>query len=179
MLGTERDLERPFERLLEVKLARELTQNASEWQVRNTARGGLSGGRWTKPDIVVATINTYLSKPTPELSLFGFELKTQVGFEVSSIYQAAAQTRFLHYAYVVLPHPDDDRWRLRLAPIRPHAEELGIGLIRLDDNHCSSAEVVLMGRRHSPHPQSVDHFIEERTPDLVPWVRTKLSSYRS
>ena len=55
MPGTERDLEQPFERLLEVALARELTQNAPEWQVRNTARGGLSGGRWTKPDVVVAT----------------------------------------------------------------------------------------------------------------------------
>ena len=107
MPATERDIEQPFERSLEIGLARELTQSASEWQVRNTARGGLSGGRWTKPDIIVATVNSYLSRPFPELSLYGFELKTQAGFELSSIYQAAAQTRFLHFAYVVVPHPKD------------------------------------------------------------------------
>ena len=175
MPGTERDLEQPFERLLEVALARELTQNAPEWQVRNTARGGLSGGRWTKPDIVVATVNTYLSRPIPELNLYGFELKTQAGFELSSIYQAAAQTRFLHFAYVVVPHPKDETWHLRLALVRAHAEELGIGLIRLDNDKATSSEIVLMGRRHRPHPQSVDHFIEERMPDLVEWVRAKLN----
>jgi hypothetical protein len=175
MAATERDLEQPFERLLEVGLARELIQNASEWQVRNTARGGLSGGRWTKPDIVVATIDCYLSRPIPELSLYGFELKTQAGFDLSSIYQAAAQTRFLHFAYVVVPHAKDERWELRVAPIRVHAEELGIGLIRLDGEAGTDYEVVLVGRRHHPHPQSVDHFIEERMPDLVEWVRAKLT----
>jgi hypothetical protein len=175
MTGTERDLEKPFERLLAMELARELTGDAAERQVRNTARGGLSGGRWTKPDIVLAAINIYLSKPVPELSLYGFELKTQAGFELSSIYQAAAQTRFLHFAYVVVPHPKDEKWQPRFAPIRAHAEELGIGLIRLDDHNATSSEVVLIGRRHHPHPQSVDHFIEERMPDLVDWVREKLS----
>jgi hypothetical protein len=174
MPATERDLEQPFGRLLEIGLARELTQSASEWQVRNTARGGLSGGRWTKPDIVVATINSYLSRPFPELNLYGFELKTQAGFELSSVYQAAAQTRFLHFAYVVVPHPKDNAWNLRLAAIRSHAEELGIGLIRLDSDAAKDYEVVLIGRRHQPHPQSVDHFIEERMPDLVEWVRSKL-----
>jgi len=175
MPATERELEAPFERLLEIGLARELTQGASEWQVRNTARGGLSGGRWTKPDIVVAAIHSYLSRPLPELSLYGFELKTQAGFELSSIYQAAAQTRFLHFAYVVVPHPKDEKWGLRLAPIRAHAEELGIGLIRLDSDSVADYEVVLAGRRHQPHPQSVDHFIEERMPGLVEWVRAKLA----
>jgi hypothetical protein len=175
MTGTERDLEKPFERLLEVQLARELTQSAPELEIRNTARGGLTGGRWTKPDIVVASVNRYLSLAVPLLSLYGFELKTQTGFELSSIYQAAAQTRFLHFAYVVVPHPEDQLWRSRLAQIRGHAEELGIGLIRLDDpSSAAGYEVVITGRRHHPHPQSVDHFIEERMPDLVDWVRDRL-----
>ena len=113
MTGTERDLEKPFERLLEVQLARELTQSAPELEIRNTARGGLTGGRWTKPDIVVASVDRYLSLAVPLLSLYGFELKTQAGFELSSIYQAAAQTRFLHFA-----------WRVDRGDFRRAQEEL-------------------------------------------------------
>lgn len=174
---SERDLEAPFARLLEKGLARELTQNAHELEVRNTARGGLGAGQWAKPDLVVASVCRYLSQPMPELSLYGFELKTRAGFDLSSIYQAAAHTRFVHFAFVVVHHPMDGVWPVRLSQVRLHAEELGIGVIRLEsDDDAGPCEVVLQGRRHRPHPQSVDHFIEERMPDLVKWVRAKLKA---
>jgi hypothetical protein len=174
---SERDLEEPFEHILETGLARELTRGAQDREVCNTARGGVAGGQWTKPDIVVASVRRYLSRAAPELSLHGFELKTREGFHASSLYQAFAHTRFFHYAYVVVNYPDDETWRIQVGEVRGLAEELGVGLIRMDRAHReSSVDVIVLARQQHPEPHRVDHFIEERMPDLAKWVRDRLRS---
>ena len=98
---SEFDLEGPFSLLLKTRLARELLQPSGappSWRVENTARGGPTSGQWSQPDVILACVRRYRSRAVPELELFGFELKTQRGFDVSSVHQALAHTQNYHQA---------------------------------------------------------------------------------
>lgn len=108
-------------RILERELSGRLTGNSPDTQVVNTARGNVVGGKWRKPDIVLLAIHKFISKPTPELPLTGFELKIANNFDVTSIYQAHAYTSFLHHAYVVVHFPNNDSWPSALADVRGHS----------------------------------------------------------
>ena len=153
MPGTGKGSRTAVRALIEVGLARELTQNAPEWQVRNTARGGLSGGRWTKPDIVVATVNAYLSRPIPELNLYGFELKTQAGFELSSSIRPQLKPVFCTLPTLSCHTPRTKNgyfvW-LRYALTRKSSES---ALIRLDDDKAIRSEIVLGASPSSASPK--------------------------
>jgi hypothetical protein len=111
----------------------------------------------------------------PELELYGFELKTETGFDISSVHQALAQTRYVHYSHVVVHCADDDVWEKRLADVRDQAQKYGIGVIRLKSIEATGPfEIVLLSARFEPTPRLVDVFLEDRAPDLLRWVATHL-----
>lgn len=173
---TERDLEEPLIHILERDLASRLTHNSPDVQVRNTARGQIGTGQWRQPDVVLTSISRYLSRHAPELALYGFELKLANNCDVSSVYQALAYTRFVHYSYLVVYHPLDEGWSRLLSEVGGHASEIGVGLIRLLRNSKDSGyDVVMPARKFEPQPYNVDQFISEQMSDLVNWVRQRMS----
>lgn len=166
-------LEQPFIRILERRLARELLRpsNSADWLVTNTARGGPASGKWAHPDVILTSIRRYRSKAVPELELFGFELKTARGFETSAVHQALAHLRYVHYSHVVVCCPDDDLWENKLAEVRFHAQAHGVGVIRLKSPfENADYEISIQARRSDPLPSAVDGFLEERLPDALGWI---------
>lgn len=174
-MTSERDLEIPMERILVRELSGRLTRNSPDTQVVNTARGNVVGGKWRKPDIVLLAIHKFISRPTPELTLTGFELKISNNFDVTSIYQAHAYTSFLHHAYVVVHYPNNDGWPSAVADIRGHAQELGIGIVRLISIEGDGKyELVLTSQRRDPQPHRTDEFITDQMPNHVAWLRERM-----
>jgi hypothetical protein len=174
-MTTERDLELPMVRILERDLSGRLSRNSPNTQVVNTARGNVVGGTWRKPDIVLLAIHKFVSRASPELTLTGFELKIANNFDVTSVYQAHAYTRFLHHAYVVVHYPTDISWPSALADIRGHAQELGIGIVRLTSiDGDGRYEIVLSSQRREPQPHRVDEFINDQLPGHVGWLRDRM-----
>jgi len=173
---SEQDLEEPFELLLRAQLGRELLQPpAMTSDVFNTARGGPAEGQWSRPDLVLACIRRYRSRATPELELYGFELKLESGFDVSAVHQALAHTRYVHYSHVVVHCPADDVWSQRLSELRAHAQNYGVGVIRLKRATPEAGyEIALHSSRFNPAPGSVDRFLEDRLPDAVDWIDQQL-----
>jgi hypothetical protein len=174
----ESDLERPFLTLLETRIARELLQPAivpPNWRIANTARGGPSVGQWSQPDLILISVRRYVSRAVPELELFGFELKTHQGFDVSAVHQALAHTRYVHYSHVVVHCPSDETWEHRLQDARYHAQRHGIGVIRLKA-HAPDAdfEIALHSERFNPAPGYQDDFLTGRLPGLFDWVQQQL-----
>lgn len=166
-------LEKPFVQILRTRLARELLKpsTSADWLINNTARGGPSSGKWAHPDVILTSIRRYRSRPAPELELFGFELKTSRGFEVSAVHQALAHLRYVHYSHVVVHCSDDETWEHKLSEARFHAQTHGVGVIRLlsaDEN--ADYEISIHARRANPLPSSVDRFLEERLPDALGWI---------
>ncbi len=178
----ESQLEEPFSVLLRTRLARELLQSAGtppNWQVQNTARGGPTSGQWSQPDVILACVRRYRSRAFPELELFGFELKTHRGFDISSVHQALAHTRYVHYSHVVVHCPADEIWEHRLAEVRYHAQKHGVGVIRLKAaDPGADFEIALYSARFEPAARSVDWFLEDRLPDLLTWIDSQLGKER-
>lgn len=172
---SEAQLEGPFTVLLRTNLARELLQSTGippVWRVENTARGGPAAGQWSRPDIILACIRRYRSRATPELELYGFELKTHTGFDVTAVHQALAHTRYVNYSHVVVHCPSDEVWEHRLADVRYHAQKHGVGVIRLKTSlPDADYEVALFSEQFDPTPRSVDYFLEDRLPHLLDWVQ--------
>lgn len=174
----ESQLEEPFTVLLKTRLGRDLLQPAGVppvWRVENTARGGPTAGQWSRPDVILACVRRYRSRAVPELELYGFELKTDAGFDVSSVHQALAHTRYVNYSSVVVHCPSDETWEHRLTDVRYHAQKHGIGVIRLKSAIPETDyDIALFSERFDPSPRAVDYFLEDRLPDLLDWVQTQL-----
>jgi hypothetical protein len=121
---------------------------------------------------VLTSVRRYRSRAVPELELFGFELKTARGFEVSAVHQALAHLRYVHYSHVVVHCPDDEFWEHRLSEARFHAQTHGVGVIRLLSQ--ADYEISIHARRGDPLPSSVDRFLEERLPNRLSWIDQRL-----
>ena len=172
---SEQELEEPFQDLLERQLFRKLVGSFTHKAIANTARRGVVGGQWAQPDIVALCIRRYLSQYAPELSLIGFELKTQKGVGIDSVHQAYAYSRFLHESYLVVAHDPSEAWSVLLAELMDHATSLGVGIIRINyESMHDDWKIESRARRYSPAPHLVDQFLRDRMPSYEQWIQERL-----
>ena len=162
----EQDIEPWFERYLWLNpqfLFDPLPQGLM-YVVQNTARVvGTQSGRWTRPDVCMATVTRYKYRPSAEFSLFTFELKMPSGTIAPSVFEALSHTANGHHAYLVLYLPEDAPENARLAHVLDQAQRHGVGLIRIRDPKTPATyERLLEARRYEPPPLSVDAFIDDR-----------------
>ncbi|MEQ1718953.1 MAG: hypothetical protein ABL907_23715 [Hyphomicrobium sp.] len=173
---TEQQLEAPFKGLLSRSVLKELIGTDCTRDIVHTARAGVSGGKWAHPDLVAVVIERHLSMAGPQLSLVGFELKTQKGFKADSFYQAFAYSRFLHRSYVVVCHEANDEWHWKLPEYQELATSLGVGLIRFNCEKIDKDwKVEVRARSFAPQPRKVDQFIHERMSSSVEWIKREMA----
>jgi hypothetical protein len=139
-----------------------------------------TGGKWTRPDVTLASCNRFKFVPGQQVELTTFEIKTFEGLDVTSVYEALAHRRSAHYSYVVAYVPETERLALRslLDRLCFDADNHGVGLILLsepDDYETWSFEVE--PGRNEPDPADLDNFIRTQTGDefkdrILGWCRT-------
>ena len=87
-----------------------------------------TGGKWTRPDITLASYNSYKYVPGKQMELNTFEVKTSDSLDVTAVYEALAHRRAAHYSCVLAHVPDSERFALEplLNRLCSDAEDHGV-----------------------------------------------------
>ena len=138
-----------------------------------------TGGRWTRPDITLATYSTYPFVPGKHFDVTTFEVKAHDSLDVTAVYEALAHRRVAHYSYVIVHVPDDARPALEdtLDDLTHEASEHGIGVVVLSapDNY-ETWEVWAEAERNDPDPSDLNDFLatqvtQEFKDQIMRWFR--------
>jgi hypothetical protein len=145
-----------------------------------TARQGKreTGGKWTRPDIAVATMTTLLYLPGKLFDVTTFEVKASDALDVTAVYEALSHRRAATRAYVWLHVPKSDSASEEvLSAINSEAKRHGIGVIVGSNPHdYDTWEEVVEAVRGEPDPQRLNDFIAVQFSagnknELLKWMR--------
>jgi hypothetical protein len=134
------------------------------WLVHTTARQGRrdTGGRWSRPDLVVVTQSVFPYVPGRHFDVITFEVKPADALDVTSIYEALAHLRAATKAYVLLHVPDAEAERLSstLTEVYAEAKRHGIGVIIFGNaGDFDSWDEVVEPIRQEPDPRRLNDFL--------------------
>ena len=120
-----------------------------------------TGGKWTRPDVVLISVGTYSYLPGKFVDIISFELKIESDFGVSGVFETAAHSRFATKSYYCVHLPQD--WNSdnpEYERIKAECERFGVGLIYFTDPEKYDTYAVLVEPdRRSPDPFDMDQFI--------------------
>lgn len=158
----EEDLYQPAATVLNSEWARE--KRLERWIVHTTARQGRrdTGGKWSRPDLVVVTQSVYPYVPGRHFDVITFEVKPSDGLDVTAVYEALSHLRAATKAYVLLHVPDAEAERLAgvLSEICSEAKKHGIGVITFNQpGDFSGWEEMVEPLRQEPDPRRLNDFL--------------------
>jgi hypothetical protein len=176
---TEADLYRPIIETLQTAWVED--HRLQSYVVYLTAHQGRrdTGGKWTRPDITIASSNIYTYVPGRSVEIRTFEIKTHDGFDITAVYEALAHRRAAHYAHLMIHAPTGERAGLEpvLERLIGDAQEHGVGLVIIGDAaDYRTWDIEVDARRSDPNPADVDAFIRTQTNDdfretILNWCR--------
>jgi len=149
--------------------------------VQLTAQQGsrTTGGKWSRPDIAIATVSTYPYLPGRHFDVITFEVKTADGIDITCVYEALAYLRSATRSYVLLHVPSDRSSQLDdlLVDVYAEAKKHGIGVITADrpDDYDTWEEVV-NPVRVDPDPRRLNDFLakqftKEQLEQIMKWFK--------
>jgi hypothetical protein len=156
----------PLEIILRDKWCKEL--RFDEFVIQITARQGRreTGGKWTRPDIVVVSVVSYLNLPGKHVDVITFEVKTHENFDVSSVYEALAHLRAATRAYLVVCVPKDNRDSLEpvIEVVTSECSRHGVGFIVVpgDISSYDTWEFLVDASPAQGNPARIDDFLERQ-----------------
>lgn len=135
-----------------------------------------TGGKWTRPDIVVIGVKAFPFIPNKYLDVTTFEVKKAGCWDVTSVYEALAHRRRSTQAYIWLYAPEqfDEE---KITPVRDAAKQHGIGImIGSNPSDFSTWEILVDAVRVTPDPYNLNEFIaqcvsDERKELLTKYIR--------
>lgn len=149
--------------------------------VEITARQGKkeTGGKWSRPDITVVSMTTYLYVPGKHFDVATFEVKPSNGFDVTAVYEALAHRRAATRAYVIVHVPEGtrDATRPTLDQLCDEAKRYGVGVITIENpvDYASWDEPV-EAVRIDPAPDRLSDFLSVQLSggakdEIVQWFK--------
>jgi len=158
----EEDLYEPAAAVLNREWPRE--KRLERWIVHTTARQGRreTGGRWSRPDLVVVTQSVYPYVPGRHFDVITFEVKPTETLDVTAVYEALAHLRAATKAYVLLHVPDAEAGRFAdaLSEICAEAKKHGIGVIVFNQpGDFAGWEEMVEPHRQEPDPRRLNDFL--------------------
>ena len=94
-----------------------------------TAHAGGQTGRWTKPDLCFVALWRHKFKPSWNLDLHGFEVKTRTGCDPTAVHEAHNHTSLVHFSHLVWHHPKWNEGDKLCREIIARCSRYGVGLI--------------------------------------------------
>lgn len=163
LVHDESDLYEPLKTLLNDDWGKEAKQTEDFFELRITAspRGRQrDSGQWSRPDLTLVEVSTYDYIPGSNLEITTFEVKRfDDAQNIASVYEAAAHSRWAHYAFLVAEAPDDkfefpERFISEL-------ERFRIGLMVIwRENGEWKFDVYTDAERLSPEPQEQESLLK-------------------
>ncbi len=99
--------------------------------VIDTSYKGPTKGTWRRPDFTVVNVIDLPLLGRRQIDVHSFELKTETGCTVPSVFEALSQARETHYAYLAWDLPEGSPRRADLPEIEDACTLHGIGLITM------------------------------------------------
>lgn len=161
----ERALYEPMKQVIDTAWAQDnrLEQHIVEITAHQGAR--MTGGRWTRPDITLASMRTFAYVPGKHFDVVTFEIKPCDTIDVTAIYEALAHRRAAHRAYALLHVPNERREHLDtlVMEVAAEAKRHGIGLVVANDPaDYSTWEELVEAVRHEPDPERLNDFLAQQ-----------------
>lgn len=157
----EKSLYSPFKSTIELKFTTDNGIKGSVCEDISSQGRRYTGGLWTRPDIVLISVNTYPYYPGKVMDVITFELKHHKNISVAGVFETAAQSRFATKSYfcVYLPagwdYQSEDYER-----IKNECERFGVGLISFSEpKDYDTWEVLVEPERKEPDPGEISNFI--------------------
>ena len=161
---TENELYEPMESVIRDWWAKDAGFDA--YFVETIAQQGRreTGGKWSRPDILVAAMTTYPWVPGKYLDVITFEVKPLDFIDITAVYEAVAHYRSAHRAYVLLHVPDSMANALEdtLSDLSEEAKRQGIGVIvAADPADWNTWDERIEPVRHEPEPKTAERLFGE------------------
>jgi hypothetical protein len=151
-------------RYLEMRFWRRLQlPDDAYWTVIDTSTGGALNGQWRRGDFTGVAIVPREVLRGSDVELYTFELKTAEGGNIAAVHEAQAQTRGLHYGYLVWHAPDRHAGQARLEAIGRECHRMGVGLIVFSDpQDLDTWEQTMPAAKQPTHDREIDEFLRTR-----------------
>jgi hypothetical protein len=111
LVGDEADLYEPFRKLLNDDWGAAAKESEDFFELRITAsprKWQRDSGQWSRPDLTLVEVTNFEYLPGSNLEVTTFEVKRYADvLNLASVYEAAAHSRWAHYAYLVAEAPEE------------------------------------------------------------------------
>lgn len=166
----EESLYEPIRQVLWGVRARDLRSSLLAAEIIARQGWRLTGGTWSRPDLVTIEVLNLLYVPNKILEVVTFEVKPADAIDVQCVYEALAHRRAATRAYVMLHIPKSSQVRLQetLDTVTSAARSHGIGVIHFSEpSDYDTWEEIAPAERIEPAPERLNAFIETQMPDGV------------
>jgi hypothetical protein len=138
-----------------------------------------TGGKWTRPDITLASYKTFAYVPGKHFDLVTFEIKPQDSIDITVVYEALAHRRAATRAFALLHVSEDKKDALEpvITEICSQAKQFGIGvIIARDPSDYDTWDEVVESVRNEPDPERLNDFLSQQVSQqfretVVRWFR--------
>jgi len=173
----EAPLYEPFQRVIQTGYVPD--NDLSPWVCEITAFQGRrnTGGLWTRPDVTLIAIQTFVYVPDKLFEVITFEIKPNIDSAMEGVFETAAHSAFAHRSYLAFPDSTDYDDNPLYDRIRDECERFGLGLILFEDvANWDTYTIEVASERKTPDPQAVNDFIKgqisEKSRDAIQrWFR--------
>lgn len=149
--------------------------------VQTTAKQGRhdTGGKWSRPDLIVVSVQSFQNLPGKFVDITTFEVKTHDNFDLTAVYEALAHLRAANRAYLLISRPRhlSDDLEERVESVAEEASRHGIGLIVAHDvTSYAEWHFRVDPQVNQPEPARLDEFLEtqvsaENKKQLHRWLK--------
>jgi hypothetical protein len=175
--AAEADLYSPFRSAIENGYVPD--NDLKPWICEITAFQGRrnTGGRWTRPDVVLVAIQTFAYVPDKVFEVITFEIKPDLGTALDGVFEAAAHSAFAHRSYLAFPDSKEYDNSPLFDRITDECTRFGLGLILFEDvGNWDTYDFQVEAERRDPDPQAVNDFIkgqisEKSREEIQRWFR--------
>ena len=137
-------------------------------------------GKWAQPDIVSVGYRVFeYLLPSKYLDIISYEVKTEQGWDMTSVYEASAHLRYVNYSYLIVHGVNTSTYTDRefLESVRNECERQGVGLIFCEvADESETWEIDIKPAFNIPEPEKADDFVrrnfsEKNRRDIANMVR--------
>jgi len=158
----ERELYQPMADVIRGSWAQDYRLDSVIVEVTASQGARPTGGKWTRPDITVASYRTFPYVPGRHFDLITFEVKPGEVADVTVVYEALGHRRAATRAFALLHVPEYKRDELDslLEEIALEAKRFGIGIIvAADPGNYDTWEELVEAVRQEPDPERLNDFL--------------------
>ena len=158
---SEASLYEPFQKMLNDTWGK--ANGYKDFVTETTAAGGrrLTGGKWTRPDLVLIAVTRFPFIPGKVLDLVTFEIKPTNSYGIEGVYETASHSVYAHKSYLALHVPTGMKIDVAIVErFERECERFKIGLMTFSNpQDWSTFESIVDAGRNNPEPLATSGFI--------------------